>query len=173
MVSSELIAVLGTIAGTILGSGIQYFNSRKSAEEASERIFEQRAFDSKFERLERLHDSLDDCLSLFREVIFQGPKDVDDYSERVRQPYDEFIDAADKARIYLDPEEREIVDNTIDEFNDARTHLRIWAEVMDDDWRDRPMNDEYEKSREELEEAADPVFNLIRGKLDPDSDSEE
>jgi len=168
MAQNALIAVGGTILGTVLGAGIQYFNSRKSAEEASERIFEQRALDSKFERLEKLHDTLDDCLSKFRDVIVQGPNDMEDYSERVRKPYDEFIDAADKSRIYLSPEERETIDETIDKFNEARTYLSLWAQHQDDTHQDFQEYHEYAVSRDELEHAADPVIKIIRKKLDPE-----
>lgn len=171
MTSGEVIAVLGTIAGTVLGAGIQYFNSRKSAEEASERIFEQRAYDSKFDRLEELHDSLDDCLSQFREVITQGPMDIDDYGERVREPYDEFADAFDKAKIYLSPDERETIEETIEEFNDVRTQLRLWAQDIDDDWPDRP-NDYEILAQDELDDSAEEAFTIIRRKLDPDFDEE-
>lgn len=169
MPSSEVIAVLGTIAGTALGSVIQYLNSRKSAEEASERIFEQRAYDSKFDRLEDLHDSLDDCLSQFRKVITQGPTDVDDYGERVREPYDEFTDAFDKAKIYLSSDEREAIEETREEFNHVRTQLRLWAQDIDDDWPDRP-NDYEILAQDELDDSAEEVFTIIRKKLDPDSD---
>ena len=171
MLGSESIAVLGTIAGTLLGAGIQYLNSRKSAEEASERIFEQRAYDSKFDRLEALHDALDDCRSQFREVITQGPLDVDDYTERVREPYDEFIDSFDKAKIYLSPDERETIEETRKEFNEARTQLRLWAQDMDDNWPDRP-NDYEMPARDELDESAEAVFTLIRRKLDPEFNRE-
>lgn len=173
MAEGNLIAVVGTIAGTVLGAGIQYLNSRKSAQEASKRIFRQRALDSKFERLERLHDSLDDCRSKFRDVIVQGPNDMDDYSERVRRPYDEFVDAADKARIYLSPEERDTIDETIDQFNDARTYLSLWAQTEDPDRPDHPKYFEYEVKRDELENAADPVFQIVREKLDPEFDKNE
>jgi len=173
MAQSALIAVGGTILGTVLGAGIQYLNSRKSAEEASERIFEQRALDSKFERLERLHDTLDDCLTKFRDVIVQAPNDMEDYSERVREPYDEFIDAADKARIYLSPEERNTIDETIDKFNEARTYLSLWAQHLDDSHQDFRAYHEYEVSRDELEDAADPVIKIVRKKLDPEFDQDE
>jgi len=168
VVIGALIGGTGTILGTFLGTGIQYLNSRKSAEEASERLFEQRALDSKFERLERLHDSLDDCLSKFKNVIVQGPADADDYSERVRGPYDEFIDAIDKARIYLSPEERNFIDDTIDKFNEARTYLKLWAFDQDKNYPDHPNYMNYSVSREELEEAADQVIEIIRKKLDPE-----
>ena len=113
-----------------------------------------------------MHDSFDDCLSQFREVTFQGPRDINDYSERVRGPYDEFIDAADKARISLPPEERDTIGETIEVFNEARTHLKLWAQSLDDDWPDRAINDEYEKNPEELEDAAEPVFKIVWCKLD-------
>jgi len=164
---NEVIAVLGTIAGTVLGAGIQYFNSRKSAKEASKRIFEQRAYDSKFDRIEELHDSLDDCLSQFRKVITQGPMDIDDYGERVREPYDEFTDAFDKAKIYLSPDEREAIEETIEEFNHVRTQLRLWAQDIDDDWPNRP-NDYEILSQDELDDSAEEVFIIIRRKLDPE-----
>lgn len=170
---TAIIGIIGTILGAILGAGIQYLSARKSAEEASERVFEERAIDSKFERLERLHDSLDDCLSSFKDVIVQGPKDVDDYSERVRKPYDEMIDAADKARIYLSPEERETIEETIDEFNEARTYLRLWAQEQDSEWQDFPDYHEYSKSRDELDDAADSAIAVIRQKLDPEYEQED
>lgn len=170
MLSPEATAVAGTLVGTLLGSGIQYFNSRKSAEEASERIFRQQALDSKFERMETLHDSLDDCLSKFSQMLIETPTNLEDYSERVRKPYDEFINAADKARIFLAPEEREVVEQAREEFNQARVHLITWAEHNDPDFvgREAPIGGEYEKSREDLEAAAKPVFELVRKKLDPD-----
>ena len=173
MVSSEVAAVLGTLGGTLLGSGIQYLNSRKNAEEASERLFEQRALDSKFERLEHLHDSLDDCRSEFRDMIVQLPSDMDEYSDRVRKPYDDFVDAADKARIYLSPAEREVVDDAIDVFNEARTHLSLRAQDADESHPDINPDSEYGKSREDLEEAAKPVFEIVRRKLDPKAETED
>lgn len=173
MVNSALIGVIGTIAGTVLGAGIQYLSARKSAQEASERVFEQRAIDSKFERLERLHDTLDDCLSSFNEVITQGPKDIDDYSERVRKPYDELVDAADKAGIYLSADEREIIDGSVDEFNETRTYLRLWAEDQDSDFQDHPYWHKYQRPRDDLEDAADSAIALIREKLDPEYEQDE
>jgi len=98
---------------------------------------------------------------------------MEDYSERVREPYDEFIDAADKARIYLSPEERNTIDETIDKFNEARTYLSLWAQHLDDSHQDFRAYHEYEVSRDELEDAADPVIKIVRKKLDPEFDQDE
>ncbi|MDL0126305.1 hypothetical protein [Halobacterium salinarum] len=170
MAQSPLIAVAGTVAGTVLGAGIQYWSARKSAEEASERVFEERAADAKFERLEKLHDSLDDCRRQFREVIFQGPNDVEDYYTRVREPYDEFREASNKARMYLDSEQRKTVESTIETFNEHRTELKFWAMQLDDDYPDSQKWQMEDLSREEIDESADAVFDMIRLELDPDAD---
>lgn len=168
MAAADLIGVVGTVVGTLLGVGIQYVNSRKSAQEASERLFREQALNSKFERLERLHDSLDDCRTQFVRVISQGPGDMDDYSERVREPYDELIDAADKARIYLSQDERDTVDEAVEKYNHARTYLKLWAQTNDPDYHVNPDYFEHRVERDELGDAAEPVFQIIRKKLDPE-----
>lgn len=170
MSQSQLIPVFATVLGTVLGAIIHYVSSRKSAEEASQRIFEKRAADSKFERLEELHDSLDDCRRQFREVIVQGPHDISNYIDRVREPYDEFKDAFTKAKIHLDSEQRETVESTLETFNEHRTELKMWAMEMDDDYADHHNFDIQNLSRDELEEASESVFDMIRSELNPDAE---
>lgn len=172
MIIDSILPVVGTLLGTLLGAGLQYWNSRKSAEEASERIFERQAAESKFERLERVHDTLDECVNGFSELSFRGPKDFSDYTKNVQDPYDKFADAVDKSKIYLTEDERNSIEDTREEFNKFRHSLEFSAREVDDQYYLGKHDPDEIPDREEIDAAAEEVFTIIRKKLDPEANDD-
>lgn len=166
MALSEIIGVIGTLVGTTLGSAIGYLSARKSAEEASKRLKNQRANDN----LEELYHSIVDCRKAFKDALSHKPSTVGEQLERIRKPFNRFEAAADRASLYLSTEERETLNNAAEEFNEVRMYLYSWAENRDEDRPDCEVFREYEKTGDELDDVAAPVLEMIRGELDPNYD---
>lgn len=168
MVLGELTAGVFTIIGAIIAATVSYYTTRFTDRNDTKRLYYEHALERKFNELTRLYVALNDCDAALENARKQGVSDLEEYTEAVHKPVEEFRLVADQTLIYFKSENRDTVEKAVEKVETADSFYRNYARVMDDNSNRQDMDYSKEPTGEEVKSSLAPLKSVLKQKIDPD-----